>query len=78
MKLLRAYKKVYNNKALTAKEIATAMGLETARNIIGVINNLVKNGYLEKGHTEGIKMNTYDLTEKAMKFKTQRFPKEKK
>ena len=72
IKLIREYKRFYKGEPLTAKEIATKMGLESARHIVGVINNLVKNGFLEKGNVEGIKMNTYDLTEKAKNFNTER------
>lgn len=72
IKLIREYKRFYKGEALTAKEIAEKMGLESARHIVGVINNLVKNGFLAKIDTDGIKAKTYDLTEKAKNFNTER------
>jgi DNA-binding MarR family transcriptional regulator len=49
------------------------MGISTARGTGGVVNSLVKKGYLTKVfNPQSSKITLYDLTEKGKEFSTER------
>ena len=65
---LRAFYKMYKGEPLTAREVAEADERENARGVGGVINNLVKKGYLDKTTKDGIRSYVYSLTEKGKEY----------
>lgn len=70
---LRNFKSVYEGEPLSTKQVTDKMGVSTARGAGGVVNSLVKKGYLTKVfNPQSSKITLYDLTEKGKEFNTER------
>lgn len=69
---LRAFKKVYKGEPIAVREVTDSLGLQDARGYGGIVNDLVKKGFLSKGFKEGFRSYIYTLTEKGKNYSTER------